>query len=158
MRAKLAIWTTLAAAALAGAALAQEGGQGGYDFPEAGLLHLEGIAQGTHSQPVFAVVGAHLVSGRKHPAVAALTLVDHANPQFTCQVERNGALVRLACSDGSEAELSLYPYGCGHSLSGQAASLCYGFEARSAARRLMAPPGHTLSIKYGRLALKPTAG
>jgi hypothetical protein len=155
MRAKLAVWTTLAAAALAGAALAQTVYT--YDGPPYSGNPPDS-AGARHSQPVFAVVGGHVVSGVQHPAVAALTLVDAANPEFACQVGHRGALVHLACSDGSDAEVTIGPFGCGQSVSGQAASLCYGVEARSAVRKLRAPAGHRLSIEYGRLTLKPTAG
>ena len=153
MRVKLALWTTLAVAALAGAALAQTV----YTYhgpPYSG--NPPDSAGARRSQPVFAVVGGHVVSGVQLPTVAALTLVDTANPEFACQVGHRGLLVRLACSDGSHAEVTIGPYGCGQSVSGQTASLCYGVEARSAVRKLRAPAGHMLVIAYGRLALKPT--
>ena len=152
MRVMLAVLTTLPAAALAAGALAQE------PIPMASEREWR-------AGPVFAVVGTHLLSGREQRVIDGLTLVDEANPQFTCQVERPAlpvrgrAVTRLACSDGSEAEVTVDPYGgCGHSLSGQAASLCYGFDARTAARKLMAPPGQALTVRYGRLVLKPTGG
>ena|SRR6185436_8932606 len=153
MRAKLAIWTTLAAVAFAGAALAQTVYT--YDGPPYAGNPPDSVGA-RHSQPVFAVVGGHAVSGVQLPTVAALTLIDAANPEFACQVGHRGALVHLACSDGSHAEVTIGPFGCGQSVSGQTASLCYGVEARYAVRKLRAPAGHTLVIAYGRLALKPT--
>jgi hypothetical protein len=157
MRVKLTVGVALAAAGVAGVAMGQDGApDGGRGGDDSGLLYLEGIARGTHSQPVYAVIGERLVTGRKHPAVAGLTLADPADPQFTCVVGGRGYQTSLACSDGSEGLVTVDPYGgCGHSVS---ASLCVGVEPRYAARKLTAPAGQRLTIKYGRLILRPTAG
>jgi len=110
-------------------------------------------------QPVYAVIAHHVVHGEIKPGLPLMALVDERQPQFTCRIFQHNAEIRLACSDGVVAQLKMNASGCAQSSSsGEPASLCVGFTARSAARRLSAPAGETLGVEDGRLALKPAAG
>src|SRR5205814_1839793 len=104
---------------------------------------------------VYAVIAHHVVSGNIQPGSRLLTLADERQPQFVCEVSHRGADIRLACSDGSFAQVRMASSGCGLSTSGEPASLCVGFGANYAARRLVAPPGYALVGDDGALTLKP---
>jgi hypothetical protein len=175
MRAKHLTLIALAAAAMAGAALAQpapapapavpsppsptdarefNGGAepgGHFNFGPYG-------GQALDPRPVYAVIAHHVVSGDIAPKSRLLTLTDERQPQFACKVFHRGPDVRLACSDGAQADLTLNSFGCGYSRGGEPASLCIGFRPKSAAKRLVAAPGETLRVEGGRLTLAPTAG
>jgi hypothetical protein len=156
----------LAAAATAGAAFAQQP-VATYSPPSAREFNggAEGYgAQTTHSaygadargpQAVYAVIARHVVRGDIQPGSRLLSLADEQRPQFTCRVFHRQADIALACSDGSVAQLSMSSPGCGQSHSGEPASLCIGLKAKSAARRLVAPPGYTLVGDDGVLTLTP---
>jgi hypothetical protein len=175
MRATLAVPATLSALVLAGAALAQSAPPpGGHEGPVPPSEPMPlAIYRGTNGtvapgeapqpQPVYAVVGGHLVSGRTDPAANGdVTLVDETQPDFICHANSRGREVRLKCSGGQRAQVTLQPFtddaGCGRSRSGERASLCYGFKDRYAAQRLVAPAGQRLLIEYGHLTLKRDAG
>lgn len=173
MRATRLVPMTLAASALAAAAFAQQAAPPAAPPTQPSEPQPLAIYHGTNGavapgeapqpQPVYAVIGGHLVSGTLDPgAKGALTLVDETQPGFICRTESRGLQVRLACSDGLRTQLTVQPFtenaGCGRSRSGAPASLCYGFKDKYAARRLIAPAGAKLEIEYGHLALKPAAG
>jgi hypothetical protein len=175
MRATLAVAFSIIGLGLAGAANAQQvappasAPAPSYSEISGGappVVHnrvLEEFTDAAQPQPVYALVGGHLVSGRIDPtAKGALTLVDETQPEFLCRAASHGSDVRLACSGGVRARLTLQAFsddaGCGHSRGGEAASLCYGFKDKYAAPRLTAPAGQKLEIEYGHLALKPAAG
>ena len=109
-------------------------------------------------RPVYAVIGHHLVSGDIAPRSTLLTLVDAGQPQFLCHVSHRGTDVGLACSDGSSAALAMSSGACGVTRAGEPASLCIGLPARSAAKRLVAPPGYALVRDDGGLRLTPLGG
>jgi hypothetical protein len=175
MRATLAVPAAVSALVLAGAALAQSAPPpGGHDGPAQpnepmplavyhGTNGTTAPGEAPQPQPVYAVIGGHLVSGIRDPgARGGLTLVDETQPDFICHADSHGWEVRLTCSGGVRANLTVQAFaddaGCGRSRSGERASLCYGFRDKYAAQRLVAPAGQRLLIEYGHLALKPDAG
>ena len=105
-------------------------------------------------KPVYAVIAHHAVSGELLPISRALTLVDAGDPQFVCSVSHRAADIRLSCSDGSLAELRTASSGCGQSSKGEPASLCIGYAAKSAARRLISPEGFELVSARNKLLLR----
>ena len=174
MRAIRLALVTFAAAATAGAAMAQQAAAPPAAPPPTEPSEAQPLpvysgtngevapGQASSPEPVYALVGAHLVSGVTQPgAHGPLTLVSDADPAFVCSA-RGDRDVRLACSDGSHVRFSVQPFtddaGCGRTHAGPAASLCYGFKAKYAARRLSAPHGASLRVEDGRLVLKRIAG
>jgi hypothetical protein len=155
MRVTLALLTVLAAAVSAGAAFAQDSDPGALLYPNFSVREPSTAAG---PQPVFAVIGHHLVSGELKPSAPLMTLVDTRQPTFSCAPSQRGPEIVLSCSGGVSAQLKLDPSGCGRSRSGELASLCVGLSPKYAAHRLTAPAGHTLEVEDGRLALKPDAG
>src|SRR5207302_8795163 len=108
------------------------------------LIHDAARSATTAPRDVFAVIGNHLVSGELRPSERLMALVDARQPAFSCAPSQRGAQIVLSCSDGSRAQLKLDESGCGHSQSGEPASMCIGFTPRYAVRRLTAPAGETL--------------
>lgn len=170
MRTKLLALVSLAAATAAGGVAIAQQAMVTYQAPMSRETNggVAGIAQRTNQiaagyatsgpQPVFAVIGHHVVTGDLKPGAPLLTLIDARDPRFACQPAHRGAEIVLACTDGSSAQLRLEDSGCGRSRSGEPASLCIGWTAKYAVRRLVAPPGESLSADGGRLTLKPAAG
>ena len=169
MRTPILILITCASAAMAGAACSEQvavtytpptsrefnGGAEGYAAQTTANRSYDG--PGAKPRPVYAVIAHHVVSGNIQPRSRLLTIADERQPQFVCEVSHRGADVRLACSDGTEAQLKMPPSGCGHSTSGVPASLCIGYGATHAARRLTASPGETVAVEDGHLTLRPSA-
>jgi len=164
---------TLAAAAVAGAASAQQVAPSSAPAASGALYAGESsggpqnVVQVTHdvgadsapraAKSVYAVIGHHIVSGKIEPGSRLLDLVDASQSQFTCHVFQRQSQVALSCTDGSLAQVSMTSAGCGRSLGGEPASLCIGLPAKLAAQRLSAAPGETVAVEGGQLTLKPAA-
>jgi len=127
--------------------------------------------------PVYAVMGTRLLVGESRPdpigAGGALVLKDQAEPGYSCigrylaagrpnaWSQRTEGAARLDCTDGAQFQVAYHGtlgdsgVGCGSAYA-QTVSLCYGFAAKAAARRLTAPPGYELVAKGGKLSMKPS--
>lgn len=181
MRRALGVASVLTILSLAGPALAESfgitpdeppppaqgriaGGVGSIETP----FSSPKIAPRPGAERVYAVVGEHLVAGVATPdgftANGALVLRDVANPDFLClgrfsEARYGGPNVRLACSDGSQVSLKTQEFtdetGFARRAKGNvAASMTYGFRAKAAAGRLVAPAGYVVVADDGVLSLK----
>ena len=140
-----------------------------------GVLAYRTVAEPPHL-PVYAIMGTRLLVGESRPDPigpgGALVLKDENQPGYACTGRYLGAgrqaawsqktegAARVDCSDGAQFQVAYSGtlgdsgVGCGSAYA-QTVSLCYGFAARGAARRLTAPAGYTLVVQRGRLSLKP---
>ena len=166
---RLYLTVLASAAALAVPAFAQQAAPAGAPAPQSSPIYTEPqsspvypgpkdfFEQELDAKPVYAVIGGHVVSGEIQPGRRLEALRDTRQPDFACSLSQRGAKVRLDCTGGAIAEVAIKSNGCGASRAGETASICVGWAARAAVRRLTAPVGHMLALVDGRPTLKPSA-